>query len=99
MTGTDFITLAEYLTGTPVKACGPEETALLDSMLKNERRPIDYSQFNELLLLVNKNRMGRPLYDYLFGSDATVTTIRKAVQRFQIAAMLRYGNFVYAYRT
>lgn len=99
MTGAEFITLAEHLTGTPVKASRPDEEALLDSMLKNESRPIDHSQFNELLLLVNKNRMGRPLYEYLFGPDASVATIRTAVQRFQIAAMLRYGNFVYAYRT
>lgn len=64
MTGAEFITLTEHLTGTPVKACGPDEEALLDSMLKNESRPIDHSQFNEVLLLVNKNRMGRPLVSF-----------------------------------
>jgi hypothetical protein len=99
MTGAEFITIAQHFTGTVVKACGTAEEALLNSMLKNESRPIDYSQFNELLLLVNKNRMGRPLYDYLFGAKATVAAIRVAVQRFQTLAMLRYGNFVFAYRT
>lgn len=91
--------LAYDLTGTPVKGCAAREEQLLDSMLGNEARGIDNSQFNELLLLVNKDRMEPPLYEYLFGRKASVGTITGAVQKFQTIAMLRYGNFVYAYRT
>jgi hypothetical protein len=99
MTGQEFISLAEQLTGTPVKGCTQKEHELLDSMLADDGQSIDQSQLNELLLLVNKDRMERPLFNYIFGDSATVGTIPQAIVRFQTIAMLRYGNFIYGYRT
>ena len=56
------------------------------------------SQLNELLLLVHKDRVELPFFNYFFGSACTVETIPAGVRRFQQTAMLRYGNFVFAYR-
>jgi len=94
-----FIRLAEGLTGTPVKDVTATDRQILDSLLAEEARPIGHSQLNELLLLVNKDRMERGLFDYFFGGDCTVGTLGAGVLRFQTLAMLCYGNFIHAYRT
>ncbi len=99
MDGDAFLRLAEGLTGTPVKDVTDNDRAVLGGLLADEARKIDHSQLNELLLLVNKDRMERPLFDWFFGSECCVGTIAAAVTRFQKIAMLCYGNFIYAYRT
>jgi hypothetical protein len=97
--GDVFLRLAEELTGTPVKDVTDSDRAVLGGLLADEGRKIDHSQLNELLLLVNKDRMERPFFDWFFGSNCRVGTIAAAVTRFQKTAMLCYGNFIYAYRT
>jgi hypothetical protein len=54
---------------------------------------------NELLLLVNKDRMERAFFDYFFRAGCTVGMLGSSVLRFQKVAMLCFGNFIYAYRT
>ena len=97
MTPSDFKDLVNRLTGTPVKECN--EDRLLVGVLKKRRRKLDWSQFNELLLLVNKDRVERPFFERFFGQDCSVASLAKGVEKFQVAAMLRYGNFIFAYRT
>jgi hypothetical protein len=82
-----------------VKGVGDGELSLLAQVLADDGRDIDHSQLNELLLLVNKDRMGRPMFRFVFGDACRVGQLEAAVERYQKVAMLRYGNFVFAYRT
>jgi len=93
-----FQILAESLTGTPVKDLSNRDTAFLGQILQDDEREIDYSQLNELLLLVNKDRMGLPFFTQFFQPSCRVSTIPTGVERFQKMALRRYGNFIYAYR-
>lgn len=99
MDGEAFLKLAEGLTGTPVKDVTDSDRAVLDALLADDARKIDHSQLNELLLLVNKDRVERPFFDWFLGPECCVGTIAAGVVRFQKIAMLCYGNFIFAYRT
>ena len=99
MEADSFIRLAERLTGTPVKELTPTDREILGNLLVDESRSIGHSQLNELLLLVNKDRMERPFFDYFFAPHScAVSTLESGVLKFQKAAMLRFGNFIHAYR-
>jgi hypothetical protein len=95
----EFLDQVVLLTGTELK--GEQEIDLdsLSKILSDDRTPIDCSQFNELLLLVHKDRVEGPFFRYFFGPDCTIGAIRDGVSRYQKIAMLRYGNFVFAFRT
>ncbi len=92
-----FRSLAEALTGTPVKELTARDEAFLGQILQDGERQIDCSQINELLLLVNKDRMEPPFFDRFFQPPCRVAMLRDGVNRFQKMALLRYGNFIYAY--
>jgi hypothetical protein len=94
-----FRALAEALTGTPVKELTARDETFLTQILQDDEREIDCSQINELLLLVNKDRIESPFFNRFFQQPCRVSTIRNGVGRFQKMALLRYGNFIYAYRT
>lgn len=98
MDADNFIRLAEGLTGTAVKPVTATDREILGSLLADDDRPIGHSQLNELLLLVNKDRMERACFDYFFRPPCAVGTLEAGVLNFQKAAMLRFGNFIYAYR-
>ena len=93
-----FCFVAVRLTGTSIKGLGDGEISLLAHILADDGREIDHSQLNELLLLVNKDRMGKPMFRFVFGGACRVSQLEVAVERYQKIAMLRYGNFVFAYR-
>lgn len=71
----------------------------LATILRDDGTPLDCSHLNELLLLVHKDRVERPFFDHFFGRECTVGSIPSCVAGFQKAALLLYGNFVFAYRT
>jgi hypothetical protein len=95
---TTFCALAEALTGTPVKDLTPRDEAFLTRVLADDQREIGCCQLNELLLLVNKDRMEPPFFDCFFGSECRVCTLAAGVQSFQRVALLCFGNFIFAYR-
>ena len=66
--------------------------------MRNDARAIDCSQFNELLLMVHKNRVAAPFFDHFFGASCTIGVLPQGVERFQKVALLLYGNFVFACR-
>jgi hypothetical protein len=94
-----FLRLIEGLTGTPVKDVTDNDLACLDSVLVDDQRTIDCSQLNELLLLANKDRVSAIFFEKFFGADCRVGTLLTGIQAFQKLALLRYGNFIYAFRT
>ena len=91
-----FLELVEQLTGTPIKE--DESIPLLRDTLADDGRRIDCSQFNEMLLLVNKDRVEPPFFDFFFGEKPTIGGIEEGIEKFQKTAMLCFGNFIYAYR-
>ncbi len=95
----DFLRAVECLTGSKLKQVSQADKDCLRDLLANDDARIDCSQFNELLLLVNKDRLELPFFLYFFTQKCRVKGIAAAVSRFQQAAMLRYGNFIWAYRT
>ena len=98
MDAEQFIRFAEQLTGTPVKDVTTTDREVLMRLLIEESRPICQSQLNELLLLVNKDRMEPSFFDYFFGVGCTIGTLDRGLGEFQQLAMLCFGNFIYAYR-
>lgn len=82
-----------------MKGVGNAELSLLAQILADDGREIDHNQLNELLLLVNKDRMDKPMFRFVFGGTCLLSQLEAAVERYQKLAMLRYGNFVFAYRT
>src|SRR5437867_9458272 len=101
MTSERFVELLEWLTGTPVKTLSESEMGLLEAVLADNDRALDCSQFNELLLLANKDRVEVPFFKHFFCPDSDVCFIKNlpvGVERFQRTAMLGFGNFIYAYR-
>src|SRR4051812_44849570 len=60
-----FCAVAVRLTGTAVKGVGDGELSLLRQIVADDATDIDHSQLNELLLLVNKDRMGKPMFRFV----------------------------------
>jgi hypothetical protein len=99
MTPEEFIKQAALLTGTEIKGEKEIDRANLASILSRDSRVIDCSQFNELLLLVHKDRVQGPLFTHFFGANCKIGDIPDGVSRFRKVAMLLYGNFIFGYRT
>jgi hypothetical protein len=95
----DFLRQAKLLTGTDVKGGDQIDLDSLATILRDETRRLDCSHLNELLLLVHKDRVEKPFFQYFFGPNCTIGQIPDCVARFQKTALLLYGNFVFAYRT
>src|SRR6266545_6623996 len=103
MTPEEFKEQIRLLTGRPVATLGAKEDAAIDELLEqvisDETQVLDFSQFNELLLIVNKDRVTRFFFELFFGATCTVEDIPAGVKKFQKTAMLCFGNFIYAYHT
>ena len=104
-----FLKLVERLTGTPVQPLGDIEQHFLARVLRDDGKKLDCTQMNELLLLVNKDRVEPPFFEAFFTKQqlyaptpsirgCSVAEIEAGVERFQKVAMLAYGNFIFAYR-
>lgn len=99
MNADEFLKLAASLTGTPVKEFTDSDRNCLSPILADDERTIRCSQLNEMLLLVNKDRVSECFFEYFFGEECKVGSVGKGVENFQKAAMLCFGNFIYAFRT
>jgi len=99
VTSEDFLRFATQLTGTEVKGEAQIDLESLAEILSDGSRPIDCSHLNELLLLAHKDRGEQPFFDHFFGPNCTVGQLSDGLQPFQKAALLLYGNFVFAFRT
>jgi hypothetical protein len=94
----EFLQLISWLTGTETKEA-PSDVVLLERILSDDHRVVDCNEFNELLLLVNKNRVSEPFYHHFFGKNCSIAKFAGCVKKFQETAMLRYGDFIFAFRT
>jgi hypothetical protein len=99
----DFKEQIRLPTGRPVATLSTKEDAAIDEFLErvlsDDNQVIDFSQFNELLLIVNKDRVTKFFFELFFGTTCAVGDISAGVNKFQKTAMLCFGNFIYAYHT
>jgi hypothetical protein len=85
------------------KLSASDEELLRDFVNKAMERGVAFEQFNELLLVLNQDRVSRPFFDFFFISDKkhkqlTFEQLRKGVIRFKGFAMVCFGNFRFAFR-
>jgi len=74
---------------------------LLQTLLHNTKNGnMNYEQFNELLLLLNQNRVSEPFFKFFFGKNMKISLedLKKGIVKFRGFAMLCFGNFRYAYK-
>ena len=77
-----------------------EDKRLLSMLLADvERSGLNYTQFNELLLLLSQDKLGKDFFKFFFGNGiGTFDDLKKGITRFRGLAMLCFGNFKFAYR-
>jgi hypothetical protein len=82
------------------KELSSEEKTLLSSLLSEAKAGgLNYAQFNELLLLLNQDRLSEAFFEFFFGKEKiTLEDLRQAIIKFRGYAMLCFGNFRFAYK-
>lgn len=106
-----FFDLIEKLTGKPVRPSKEEEgkrflieKELLKPLFSRKNLRFNCNEFNELLLICNKERITEGFFDFFFRKSQTkkeiltIKEIEEGIDVFRFYAMLVYGNFIYAYR-
>lgn len=92
----------EHLCGEKhYKPLSEGDRKLLKDLLNNaKRRGLNYEQFNELLLLLNQDRVSRGFFKkFFFGKDIiSLEELKRGVADFRGFAMLCFGNFRFAYK-
>jgi len=90
--------IIEYLCGQKYyKPLSEEDEKLLTNLVGHGK--LNYEQFNELLLLLNQDRVEEAFYKFLFEKDRiSWHDIKKGVIKFRGFAMLCFGNFRFAYK-
>ena len=69
--------------------------------IEYKQNGIGYSQFNELLLTLDYDRVTKDFFVWLFGEEAVIAnfeSLEKGVEKFRKTAMLLYGNIKYAFK-
>jgi hypothetical protein len=70
--------------------------AALDNIRKNK---MSFEQLNEVLLLMNQSRIGLDFFIYFSKNDCvTLQELKECVVQFRGYAMLRFGNFRFAFK-
>lgn len=75
MKSEEFIRQVQLFTGSEVKGHDQIDHESLATILHDDTTILDRSCLNELLLLVHKDRVERPLFDHFLGPDCTVGRI------------------------
>lgn len=96
--------IVKYLCGEKYykKLSNFEETeiGLLSNLLsKMQTQGINYAQFNELLLLLDQDRVSEAFFNFFFGErKIKLEELKEGIIKFRGFAMLRFGNFRFAYK-
>src|SRR5258708_7515125 len=87
--------------------CGEKYYAPFDHVTKNQisrfleiahSEGLNYAQFNELLLLVDQDRVTPAFFEYFFDGKMSLEELRRNIIRFRGSAILSFGNFRFAYK-
>lgn len=94
----DFINLViKYLCGKD-EEISSKDVELLKEMLSNVN-VIKYNQFNEILLLMNRDIVSEGFFNLFFNEDGIkIDDLKKKISYFRGYSMLCYGNFRFAYK-
>jgi len=101
-----LLELIADLTGKPVRIVESDEQTLyilLDRFLKKKRLKLNWNEFNEILLMCNKDRITEGFFDFFFrqkikSKKLTLKEIEAGINNFRQYAIWVYGNFIFAYR-
>lgn len=93
--------ITKYLCGESYYPQSSEEDKelLLNLMNNAKQKGLNYRQFNELLLLLNQDKIGKDFFKFFFKKDQiSLDDLKKSIIRFRGFAMLCFGNFRFAYK-
>jgi hypothetical protein len=92
--------VVEELCGEKYYAPFDENISLqLSKFLERVREEgLNYAQFNELLLLLDQDRVSPAFFDYFFKAQMTLEQMRESIIHFRGFAILAFGNFRFAYK-
>ena len=73
---------------------------LIENLMKKaKKKGLNCEQFNELLLLLNQDRIGQSFFKFFFEKDIIkVDDLRNGITKFRGFAMLCFGNFRFAHK-
>lgn len=75
------------------------ENLLLTLIETIKKEGLNYSQLNEILLLLNQDIIGKDFFNFFFGSGMLkLDDLKRGIVKFRGFAMLRFGNFRIACR-
>ena len=81
------------------KPLGEEKDLLKSSISKMEEEGLNYAQFNELLLLMNQDRINEAFFNFFFGQEPIkLEELKNGIIKFRGFAMLCFGNIRIAYQ-
>lgn len=66
-------------------------------LLRVAAEGLNYAQFNELLLLLDQDRVTPAFYSYFFTEKMSLEEMKRRIVRFRGFAILSFGNFRFAY--
>jgi hypothetical protein len=77
-----------------------DDRKLIGDLINHARtNGLNYEQFNELLLLLNQDRIGKHFFKFFFEKEKiTLDELRQGIIKFRGFAMLCFGNFRFAYK-
>jgi len=77
-----------------------KDEEMLSTFIENAKdRGLDYRQFNELLLLLNQDVVGKDFFKFFFENERIrLEDLKKGIAKFRGFAMLCFGNFRFAYK-
>jgi hypothetical protein len=93
--------IVKYLCGKTYELVLSEENKiLLSELTKNAiTNGLNYRQFNELLLLLNQDKVSKDFFLFFFGNEKIkLNELKVGITNFRGFAMLCFGNFRFAFR-
>ena len=99
-----MIELIELLCGWKMSPPVTDSDKKLLGEFLRKATTINYEQFNEVLLVLNQERISRDFFDFFFQNSLrrkgpiSLSQIKKGVEKFRGFAMLCFGNFRFAFR-
>jgi len=95
------ILIVEYLCGEKYyKQLSEDDKRLIENLMtKTNKEGLNYEQFNELLLLLNQDKVERDFFKFFFEKDKIfLDDLKEGIVKFRGFAMLCFGNFRFAYK-
>lgn len=77
-----------------------KDEGLLSTLVGNAKRNgLDHRQLNELLLLLNQDKVSEDFFNFFFEkAKIQLEDLKKGIMKFRTFAMLCFGNFRFAYK-